>query len=97
MKSFSFFIRGTDIDDIILNTLGAFLGLKLLNLLEKRFSNFFNKFAINEAEDELTSKEKRSIYIITILQAAMWIIMIVNLKQMAIFLNTYKMLYFREY
>ncbi|MBW9156222.1 VanZ family protein [Clostridium sp. FP2] len=77
-----FVMRYMDINDIILNTLGAFLGFKLLNLLEKRFSNFLNKFAINKTVKKLTLKEKIKVYAITILQVVVWIIMSFNLKQM---------------
>lgn len=77
-----FAIRSMDINDIILNTLGAFLGLKLLNLLEKHFYNFFSRFDMTKIGKVLTLKEKRKIYIINVLQVVIWVIMIVKLKQM---------------
>ncbi|MBC8062575.1 MAG: VanZ family protein [Clostridiaceae bacterium] len=77
-----FAIRSLDINDIILNILGALLGLKLLNLLEKPLPNFFYKFHSQKTVKELSLKEKLKANIITILQIAVWIIMIVNLKQM---------------
>jgi glycopeptide antibiotics resistance protein len=79
-----FVMRSMDINDIILNTLGTFLGLKLFIILEKQFSNFFNKFAIDNTVLELTLTERIKIYVITILQVVVWIIMSVNLEQMSI-------------
>ncbi|MBZ9635696.1 VanZ family protein [Clostridium sp. FP1] len=82
-----FIIRAMDINDIILNTLGTFIGLKILNFLEKCFPDFFNKFTINKPINELTLKRKRKGYVITILQIAVWIIMIVNIKYMVLIFN----------
>ena len=36
--------RGTDVDDLILNTLGTMLGLLLYRLLYKKFKNYIIKF-----------------------------------------------------
>ncbi len=39
-----FLIRGTDVDDLILNTLGTFLGLLVYRFLYKNFKDFITKF-----------------------------------------------------
>ena len=39
-----FLARGTDIDDVFLNTLGVFLGLLIYTLLYKKYQVFLNKF-----------------------------------------------------
>ncbi len=39
-----FLARGTDIDDLILNTTGTLLGILLFKLLQKYFKNFAEKF-----------------------------------------------------
>lgn len=39
-----FLARGTDIDDLILNTIGVMLGLLLYRILYKKFKNFMIKF-----------------------------------------------------
>ena len=39
-----FLTRGTDIDDLILNTCGVLLGLLLYKLLNKKLNQFFIKF-----------------------------------------------------
>ncbi|MBU3076030.1 VanZ family protein [Clostridium estertheticum] len=77
-----FIIRSMDINDIMLNTLGAFLGLKLLVFFEKRFPNFFNKFNIKKPINKLTLRNKSKYYIITILQTTVWIVMCFNIKYM---------------
>lgn len=41
-----FLTRGTDVDDLLLNTLGTFLGILLYNLLHKTCPNFINRFRI---------------------------------------------------
>ena len=71
-----------DINDIILNTLGTFLGLRLLIFFRNRYSNFFNKFRIYKPVNQLTLKEKRKAQLITILQVIVWFVLIINLKYM---------------
>ena len=83
-----FIIRAMDINDIILNTLGAFLGLRLLIFFRNRYSNFFNKFRKYKPVNQLTLKEKRKAQLITIVQVIVWFIMIINLKHMV--LNFYQ-------
>lgn len=39
-----FLIRGTDVDDLILNTLGTILGLLVYGFLYKNFKDFITKF-----------------------------------------------------
>ena len=78
-----FIIRSSDINDVILNTLGTVLGLNLLNLFKKYFPDFVYKFTINKPIIEVTLKNNRKSHIITILQIAVWIILFVNLKDMA--------------
>lgn len=39
-----FLTRGTDIDDLILNTIGTILGLLLYRIIYKKFKNFMIKF-----------------------------------------------------
>ena len=41
-----FLTRGTDVDDLILNTLGTFLGILLYDLLHETCPNFINRFRI---------------------------------------------------
>ncbi|MFT5873758.1 MAG: glycopeptide antibiotics resistance protein [Clostridium sp.] len=75
-------IRAADINDIILNIVGTFLGVYLLNLLEKHFPSFFRKFIPDKLINELTLKDKRKSNVITILQIVLWIVLCVNLKYM---------------
>ena len=39
-----FLTRGTDVDDLILNTIGTILGLLLYKMVYKKFKNFMVKF-----------------------------------------------------
>lgn len=39
-----FLRRGTDVDDLILNTLGVYLGLVLYKLLKKKLEKTFQRF-----------------------------------------------------
>ena len=39
-----FLTRGTDIDDLILNTIGTILGLLLYKIIDKKFKNVIVKF-----------------------------------------------------
>lgn len=41
-----FLIRGTDIDDVILNTIGVILGVLILKLLNKKYNKFLLKFKL---------------------------------------------------
>ena len=41
-----FLTRGTDVDDLILNTLGILLGLLLYKLLYKKFNKYMDKFRL---------------------------------------------------
>lgn len=45
-----FLIRGTDIDDIIFNALGTFLGLLIYKLLSKKFKIDFDKYKLIKNE-----------------------------------------------
>ncbi|MBK5241604.1 VanZ family protein [Clostridium sp.] len=87
-----FIVRSSDINDLILNTLGTFLGLSLLNLFEKYFPDFVYKFTINKPKNEVTIKNNRKINIITILQIAIWITLLVNLRDIAMGFYQFKFL-----
>jgi len=44
--------RGTDIDDIWLNTLGAFIGYTVWRLLDKKLPSFCGKFMAGGRQDK---------------------------------------------
>jgi glycopeptide antibiotics resistance protein len=83
-------MRTVDINDIILNIAGTFLGAYLLNSLEKQFPDFFRKFTPDKLINELTLKDKRKSNVITILQIITWIILCVNLKHMVMNFYQYR-------
>lgn len=85
-------IRSSDINDVILNTLGTVLGLNILNLFEKYFPDFVYKFTINKPINEVTLKYNRKNNIITILQIAVWVILFINLRDMVMGFYQYKFL-----